>query len=1133
MTSGNKRAIGHLAILASAGSGKTTRLTHRYLQLLADKDLEANPGRICALTFTRKAAGEIFDRIVECLCKGAAGSAGAAEMASRISRPGLDEREFGRLLGLFLDNLHRAMIGTMDSFVFGVARAFPVELGIPMDFQAADTDKAEGKAMRQAILADILAARGGGASGFLEAFKKATFGAEEKGAEELLNELMSKLHLSYRLCPDKAKWGNAQLIWPGKAGALFRIYGEEELRDRAEIIREWICKNEQEKTVIPQFLESLRTITGALTGYGLATPWDNAFKGVIFDQLLANREALRAGSAVFSYRSKNMEITSPVAGALALLLDNLVAVEVKRALEKTAGLHDLLEYYDIAYEKLSRESGRFSFTDIQYLLALGDISRNAAVVSRKQGEGRLFIDYRLDARLDHWLLDEFQDTSDLQWAIFRNLVSELVQGDPEGRARSFFYVGDVKQSIYRWRGGNPGLFLEIQRQYNRAGPVIRPETISETYRCSPPVVEAVNKVFSSLPDDCLPEETVAAWKTVWKKHETLNKKAPGYVALLQHEPGDDPDEARCRLVADLLNEIQPVKRGIGVGILTRDNGACVRLVNVLRRECPGMGFVHEGKSAIIENELALVILALVRLAAHPGDEFAWQHVLMSPLAEALKKENIDRNNISTRMLADIESRGFHAFIMEWGNRLDKVCALNAYGRQCLARLEKAAAAFDAAGSRRCNRFLQFVEDYEVQEEPARGSVRIMTIHQAKGLGFDMVVLPQLQHRTKMNMARAERADKEMLYGGKPFEPEWILKSPKMDIAESDPVLGARIRELDARHCFDWLCLLYVAMTRAKNALYLVTSPEPKSDTLRPSSFLKLQLAGKADPATEPCDESGGALAKTGESGDLSAIAQRATAEAKPATETGVMINHKACARLYASVSGDEKWYETFPEISAAEKAAAPAAPGAGDFAKRKSRRDILERSEPSRQESFERKASDLFDPETRDVLDFGSAIHELFEKVEWLDPEADAEAIIRDWLPSKPYDQKVHDDVLKQFRKCLGSREVRQALARPEGSAEVWREKSFEIIMNGQWISGVFDRVVIVKDGKGRPARAAIMDFKSNRGLNTEVEMRNRAAYYRPQMELYRRALSRILGLAEDLVSTQLLFTVPARILRQ
>ena len=118
MTSSQNHLHGHLAILASAGSGKTTRLTHRYIQLLADKNLKITPERICALTFTRKAAGEIFDRIVANLCRGAASGEEAGKMAAQLARPDLDQHDFVRLLRLFLDHIHRAIIGTMD-IVFG------------------------------------------------------------------------------------------------------------------------------------------------------------------------------------------------------------------------------------------------------------------------------------------------------------------------------------------------------------------------------------------------------------------------------------------------------------------------------------------------------------------------------------------------------------------------------------------------------------------------------------------------------------------------------------------------------------------------------------------------------------------------------------------------------------------------------------------------------------------------------------------------------------------------------------------------------------------------------------------------------------------------------------------------------
>lgn len=1100
MTDGKKNPFGHLALLASAGSGKTTRLCHRYIRLLADGDLKVTPDRICALTFTRKAAGEIFDRVVECLCAGAGGGEKAAGLAGDLGMPGLGKDSFAGLLRLFLDNLHRAVIGTMDSFVGGVVRAFPIELGIPLEFEVSESNDAAGKALRQDIFADILAAPGAGASELLEAFKKATFGVEEKSFERFLNEVVVPLHLSYRFCPDRTKWGNADLVWTGKGKPPSKLVSGEELSAQATTVEQWVEEQIEDQDSNNKFLDILLGLAGVLAAHGLATPWSVVFKGVVFDRLLEQRGDLRQGAATIQYGKSMIPLPAAAAKALAVLVDNLVAVEIKRALEKTVGLHGLLGLYDRAYEKNSRESGRFTFTDLQYLLAPGDGSRGVLPISRERAEGRLFIDYRMDGRLDHWLLDEFQDTGDLQWAIFSNLVSELVQGDPAGRERSFFYVGDVKQSIYRWRGGNPGLFLDILEQYNRPGKeVIALETMQDTRRCSQPVIDAVNKVFADLPPASLPTGTIAKWRTVWGEHGTLNKKAKGYVALLQHGDADDPEKARCRLVADLLNEIQPGRRGILVGILTRTNEACSELVNILRRECQGMAFVHEGKAGIARNELTQAMLALVRLAAHPGDEFAWQYVRMSPLAGVLDDKKITRSRIAPLLLTEIEGAGFQPFIAGWGSRLEAACPLNEFGRQCLARLEKAAAGFDVSGSRSCNRFLEFVGDYEVHEEAARGAVRIMTIHQAKGLGFDVVILPELQHKTRMNMVSADWKDKQILYGGKPFDPGWILKSPKNDIAGNDPVLGARLRKIDEDHSFDQLCILYVAMTRAKNALYMITSPTKDSKTFRPASLLKLQLAGSVD------------------------------ADAAP----NVKLNGKPYARLYAAAAGDERWYESesFSESPDRETAAGPAAAAPPDFSKRKSGRQVLKRSAPSRQESFERRASDLFDPESRDVLDFGSAIHELFEKIEWLDAKADAEATIKNWLPSSPYDQKVHDDVLEQFRKCMQSAEVREALARPAGNAELWREKKFEIILDGKWVSGIFDRVVITRDAAGLPAAAAILDFKSNRDITTEAGMKNKAAQYKPQMELYRRALAGSLGLAENKISIQLLFTVPARII--
>src|SRR5512136_2223993 len=119
--------VGHKAISASAGSGKTFQLAHRYIELMARG---VKPDHIIALTFSRKVAGEIFDSIVKYLCQAAASPEAASRMGKLIGKPDTGQSEFLKILRELLESLHRLHIGTLDSFTVGIARAFPMELGI-------------------------------------------------------------------------------------------------------------------------------------------------------------------------------------------------------------------------------------------------------------------------------------------------------------------------------------------------------------------------------------------------------------------------------------------------------------------------------------------------------------------------------------------------------------------------------------------------------------------------------------------------------------------------------------------------------------------------------------------------------------------------------------------------------------------------------------------------------------------------------------------------------------------------------------------------------------------------------------------------------------------------------------------
>jgi ATP-dependent exoDNAse (exonuclease V) beta subunit len=189
---------------------------------------------------------------------------------------------------------------------------------------------------------------------------------------------------------------------------------------------------------------------------------------------------------------------------------------------------------------------------------------------------------------------------------------------------------------------------------------------------------------------------------------------------------------------------------------------------------------------------------------------------------------------------------------------------------------------------------------------------------------------------------------------------------------------------------------------------------------------------------------------------------------------------------------------------------------------------VLKRIEPSGQTAEVRKAGWLFAADTQDVLDFGSAIHDLFARVTWAE-ECRVEEVLAEWHKTTAVSAAVRRDVAEQFRRALAVPAVATALAKPPGTVELWREKRFEIVIADEWISGAFDRVVIRRDRDGQARRAEIVDFKSDR-IAGEAEMARAADHHAGQITLYGRVLCRILGLAPADIALRLLFTRPARV---
>jgi len=1078
------------AISASAGSGKTFRLAHRYMGLLARGVL---PDRICALTFSRKAAGEIFESIMRHLTK-AVQNQKAAELSCAYMEAGAVSHErFSAMLRCFVENLHNINLGTIDGFIVGIVRAFPLELGLNnADFNLMDNDSADAESFREGILAAVFGSkqiRSADANIFLEAFRQATLGAEKKTFTDNLEYFLGNYRQAYLCLPSEASWGNSSLIWKTAPWWLERSPMSVGKADCGEILRMIDEKRDWSK----RMRDSMARLIGKLGGFNSGSEWepDVFLDGKIQSQIVAMLGKAGRDDLRIEYANKEYLIPDKISRTLRALYHNLFRLQFERLLKKTGGIFKVMELYENRYEKALVATGNMTFTDAQLLLsphglASGGItlglSRAAEAYSTPAMEDRLFIDYRLDSETDHFLLDEFQDTSNLQWQVLENLADEILQND--SGTRSFFYVGDTKQTIYRWRGGNPDLFHEVLKRY---GKKIINEPLNETQRSAQPIVDAVNRVFSHLPEyqkegrvAAIPEEARRKWEAVWRKH-ACGRLAPngGYAALLRPvlpENADyHDDENQFESLARLLKRINPAQRGLSTAILVRKNTTGRKIADYLRQNCPELNISYEGETVLLDSPVVTLLLDLLRYAEHPADNFAMQHIMMSPLGRRLIASNFDALSLS--LLQKIQSKGFKAVIHEWAARLGH---LDHFGNLRLSQMLEIAGRFDVRCDRNIPLFIRTVETFGVREaSEAKGCIHVMTVHQSKGLGFDLVILPDLNANEKMNSAGSI----DFLTGpaNDKDAPPWLLAVPDRKTAECDATLKGSLETCDARETLDNLCLLYVAMTRAKKALYMLTRIR-KQKYFNLAAFLEQQLGG---------DE--------------------------------IVLNEGLEAEILYE-AGDRNWFGLEKPFSqkkpAKDKATVPI----------KTRHAPLERIEPSLAEDVGMKASWLFNAESREVLQFGSAIHELFSEVEWGD-SCDPDEIILNWKPDFSCSDIVLRDVKAQFRQVLSEPEIKKALSKPDGKAELWREKSFDVILDNKWISGIFDRVVVLLDAGGKPLSAQLTDYKSNR-TDDPRKIEELARVYLPQMSLYRLALSNLLNLPEEKIETFLFFTVPRKIVR-
>ncbi len=1043
-------SIPNQAISASAGSGKTYQLTHRFIRLLHHCEC---PERIVALTFTRSAAGEFFARIVDKLAKGAEGPQAAAALSDELGIEA-DPVRYRELLRLLLGRMHRLNLQTLDSFFHRIASAFALELGLAGNLRLLD-EHAAPRARRAVCDRMIHHQRksDSAVADLWQAFNQATYGTDERGIERTLTRFVDELHQLFLEAPEAARWGDPQTIW----GATCPW-------DASEVDVEAEGRNLLEH--LPDDLgPSQRTAMEKLVAEAAAHPVAQKRPSALLGRVLERCDRLRGGSIDLTAgggKKKHFTLAGPACDALEKLVRSVVWFELKRALETTCGAHRILQAFDTLYDRRVRRPGRLAFADVLHLLATG---RASPLLPTTDPQTRLLLDYRLDARFDHWLLDEFQDTSRLQWSVIENLADEVLQ-DASG-ARTFFYVGDTKQCLYLWRNSDDRLFHEIADRY--AGN-LELAPLYRSWRSAPPVLDAVNTVFGDTAAIAghFGEGVARRWARAWHPHQPSPATAslPGQVCWIKAETGEEEENAdrgESELVLRLLRDLRPLERGISVGVLARSNRKVRETADYLRAH--GGPPVHTG-SAIqpaVDNAAGAALLSLLKLAAHPGDGFARRHLEMTGLFP-------DRNGPGTaaaRLRRQIFQDGPRAGLASAARAIAAALAADDdYHRSRLDLLVEAAGAFEEEDDEPSFDHLHdFLKGFTSSEVRSGEAVVIETIHKAKGLEYDCVILLESGRKSTLGMDGRIRPRRHR------DGIDWILKPFARDFMLADPVL-AQVREEAAEEGgFAALCTLYVAMTRARRGLYVI-SPEGRLENGSVVKFLRDVLGGgEMEPAD--LDLFGGGpypvLWSTGEADWLAGDGAPPPPDSRPGplpTATG----------------------------------AAPEAP------------PRLKLRLPSATGSFVRSGDQFFQSGPR-ASSRGSAVHAAFEAIEWIDPgkpapvPADAPAEVRTILET-----------------CFADPAVRELFTHPTGPCELWREKSFSRVDGEVLVRGVFDRVILRRGADGTPVSAEIIDFKTDR-LDANNTLDRAAAHHRSQMEAYRSALSALTGLPESAIGVTLLFT--------
>lgn len=869
-------------VQAPAGSGKTQLLTQRFLKLL--KEVKS-PEEILAVTFTRKASSEMRQRIVSAL-KSALGEAPTKDHEKLTYTLAQNVLEVDRLYGWDLINYpNRLRIMTIDAVCSYVANRMPV---LSMMGSAPEIIDYPNEYYREAI--ERLLKETVKEDRWSNALEQILLHLDNRMAliVDLLENMLAKrdqwlpylgelmqqdtsllhyvnqgiatiieLHLNRleRMLQSDVKEQIASLLSYAKTNLLnqpIKVTFSSSIADKLSL---WVDIAELLLTKDNTWRKKF-TIQN-----GFPSPSDSKEREEK-QQRKAYKEAIAQLIESLSCNQKLLALL----GETRLLPLNHMSKEQSSILNAMGTILPLLVAH---LQVIFQEKGKIDFVEVNLraLNAMGDELTPTDIT------------LSLDYQIKHILIDEYQDTSISQYRLFEKLTMGWQKGD----GKTLFLVGDPMQSIYKFRGAEVSLFMKTQAK-GLGGVSLVPLTLSSNFRSNANVVEWINGAFVEI----FPKEDELTLGGV-KYEQAIAQQSALENAVTVHLAENESHEAT--LVIDIIQATLNAKPQDSIAVLVRAKRHLSEIVDKLKRlRLPfvALEVEHLGSRMHVTD-----LLTLLRAVHDWTDKVAWFALLRAPwlglsLADLLLIADSAKNDLVFKAINEFEAipnlssdakerlRKFVPLLNyylnersanEWSKYLRalwvSIGAPSCYGEPHLLNdIDKILTLIETYGilhgsidvdeiERRVAQLyadISFSKNTHSQNEP---HIELMTIHKAKGLEFDTVILPRLQAKTKNHETSLilwyEHAHENGID---------LILSPRKAYKDTNEPLSRFVEsQLKRKSEFESARLLYVAATRAKKHLHFVATVENEEDseiTYKPpkGSFLQLLWPHVTLPAVQ-------------------------------------------------------------------------------------------------------------------------------------------------------------------------------------------------------------------------------------------------------------------------------------------